>query len=202
MSEYLHLYIHDAWLQWRSELKSLSGKHLPRCYSLRGAHVIAVELHVFCDAFEHAYAGVVYFCMIDSDGSIHLSLVTSKMKVAPIKRLTIPHLDLCGAHLLAQLLHHVKQVFNLPLNCVHAWTDSTIVLCWLVGNPRRFKTYLCNRVSRIMELIVPDRWNHVNGTENSVDCASRGLFPSELLGHELWWNGPRWLKLSSTGWPQ
>ena len=53
-----------------------------------------------------------------------------------------------------------------------------------------------------MELIALDRWNHVNGTKNPADCASRGLFPSELLGHDLWWNGPRWLKLSSTGWPQ
>ena len=194
--------IHDAWLQWRSELKSLSDKHLPRCYSPKGAHVIAVELHGFCDASEHAYAGVVYLRMMDSDGNVHLSLVTSKTKVAPIKLLTIPRLELCGAHLLTQLLHHVKQVFNLPLSCVHAWTDSTIVLCWLVGNPRRFKTYVGNRVSRIMELIAPDRWNHVNGTENPADCASRGLFPSELSGHELWWNGPRWLKLSSTGWPQ
>ena len=172
--------IHDAWLQWRSELKSLSARHLPHCYFPKGAHIIAVELHGFVS--ELAYAGVVYLCMIDSYGSIHLSLVTSKTKVAPIKRLTVPHLELCGADLLAQLLCHVKRVFNLPLNCVYAWTDSTIVLSWLVGNPRRFNTYVGNRVSRIMELIAPDRWNHVDGIENPADCASRGLFPSELLG--------------------
>ena len=29
--------------------------------------------------------------------------------------------------------------------------------------------------------------------ENPADCASRGLFPSELLAHDLWWNGPEWL---------
>lgn len=90
--------------------------------------------------------------MIDSDGRIHISLVTSKTKVAPIKRLTIPCLELCGAHLLAQLVHHVLNTFGLPLNCVYAWTDSTIVINWLVGNPRRFKTYVGNRVSHILEL--------------------------------------------------
>ena len=113
----------------------------------------------------------------DTDGNVHLSLVTSKTKVALIKCLTIPRLDLCGAHLLVQLPNKVKQVFNLPLNCVHAWTDSTTVLCWLVGNPRLFRTYIGNRVSRIMELIAPDRWNHVNGTENPVDCTSEVSFP-------------------------
>ena len=73
---------------------------------------------------------------------------------------------------------HVQQVFNLPLNCVHAWMDGTIVLSWLVSNPRHFKTYVGNRVSRIVELIAPDQWNNVNGTENSADCTSRGLFLS------------------------
>ena len=87
-----------------------------------------MELHGFYDASEQAYAAVIYLCMMDMDGGIQVSLVTSKTKVAPIKRLTIPHLELCGAYLLAQLLHYVKQVFNLPLVQIYAWTDSTIIL--------------------------------------------------------------------------
>jgi hypothetical protein len=74
----------------------------------KGAHIIAVELHGFSDASEHAYIGVVYLYMIDSDVSIHLCIVTSNMMVAPKKRLMIPRLELCGAHLLTQHLHHVK----------------------------------------------------------------------------------------------
>lgn len=108
-------------------------------------------------------------------------------KGGPIKRLTILRLELCGAYLLAQLLHHVQHVFELPLSSVYAWTDSTIVLSWLVGNRRRFKTYMGNRVSYIVDLIGPQRWNHVIGVENPADCASRGLFPSELLVHTFWW---------------
>ena len=139
--------------------------------------------------------------MTDSNGSVQVTLVMSKTKVAPIKRLTIPRLELCGAHLLADLLYHVKQVFDIPLNRVYAWTDSTIVLSWLVGDPRRFKTFVNNRVAHIVELIGSERWNHVSGEENPADCASRGLFPAELLQHGLWWNGPRWLKLESFNWP-
>ena len=41
----------------------------------------------------------------------------------------------------------------------------------------------------------------MSGVENPADCASRGLFPSELLNHDLWWNGPDWLKLLSSDWP-
>ena len=153
---------------------------------------MSIELHGFSDASEQAYAGVVYLCMVDFMDDIHTSLVMSKTKVAPIKRLTIPCLELCGAHLLAQILHHCKVVFSLSLEDIFAWTDSTIVLNWPVGSPRRFKTYVGNCVSSIMELVSPDRWNHVNGLENPADCASRGMFPSELLKFALWWDGPKW----------
>ncbi len=54
----------------------------------------------------------------------------------------------------------------------------------------------------IMELIPSSHWRHVNGLENPADCASRGIFPSELVNHALWWNGPEWLKQTSEHWPQ
>ena len=108
----------------------------------------------------------------------------------------------CSPSYHSQLLHHVQQVFNIPLSCIYAWTDSTVVLSWLVGNPRRFKTFVGNRVSHIVDLISPGRWRHVNGAVNPADCASRGLYPTELLNHELWWNGPDWLKSPRTDWPK
>ena len=75
----------------------------------------------------------------------------------------------------------MKETLQLPMSHIFAWTDSTNVLNWLSGNPRRFKTYVGNRVSSNVDLIPLDRWNHVIGTENQADCASRGILPSELL---------------------
>ncbi len=123
--------IHDAWAQRRSELPLLAKKHIPRCYYKKESLITSVELHGFCDASERAYGVVVYLRMTDTNGEVQTSLVTSKTKVAPTKHLTIPRLELCGAYLLAQLLHHVQQVFELPVSLVYAWTDSTIVLSWL-----------------------------------------------------------------------
>ena len=111
---------------------------------MKEAYIVSTELHGFCDASEQAYAAVIYLHMTDLDGRTRVSLVTSKTKVAPIKRLTIPHLVLCGAYLLAQLLHHVQQVFDLSLTQIYAWIDSNIVLSWLIGNPRWFNTYVAN----------------------------------------------------------
>lgn len=155
----------------------------------------------FCDASENAYAGVVYIRLKDAHGNIHISLVVSKTKVAPIKRLTIPRLELCGAHLLSKLLHHVREVLSIPLQAVYGWTDSSIVLSWMKGNPRRFKTYVGNHISCILDQIPPERWKHVQGIENPADCSSRGIFPTELVQHDLWWNGPPWLGLPPSEWP-
>ena len=144
----------------------------------------------------------MYIHTQDKYGNVHVSLVTSKTKVAPIKQLTIPRLELCGAQLLAKLLYNTKLVLKVPMQDIYAWTDSTIVLSWLIGNPRRFKTFVGNRVSSIMQLIPPERWSHVESADNLADCSSRGLFPSELIRHELWWNSPDWLRSLPTQWPR
>ena len=149
--------IRDAWVKWRTELPQLANKHIPRCYFLKNSSNTEIQLHGFSDASERAYGAVVYLRTTDTTGVTHISLVISKTKVAPIKRLTIPRLELCGAHLLSQLLHHICRVLQQPLNAVYAWTDSTIVLNWLDGSPKRFKTYVGNRVSAILDLLPPDK---------------------------------------------
>lgn len=133
-------------------------------------YVGSMQLHGFSDASEEAHSGVVYLRMVDTFTSLTISMT----KVAPIKCLTIPRLEICGACLLAQLLHYV-QVFHLPVNSIHAWTDSMIVLGWLVGTPRHFKTYVENWISHIVVLIPSDRWNHVNRTDNPADYVSRAI---------------------------
>ena len=124
----------------------LSKCHVPRYDFPKDAKILAIQLHGFCDASEDAYAGVVYLRGEDIHGNVHVALVMSKTKVSPIKQLTIPRLELCGAYLLSKLLHHVKEIYKIPITSIYAWTDSTIVLNWLNGSPRRFKTYVGNRV--------------------------------------------------------
>ena len=139
--------IYDEWLKWRSELNLLPTKLVPQCYFNKSMQVTFLQLHGFSDASENAYAAVVYLRITDTFGKTQISLVSSKIKVAPIKKLTIPRLELCRAYLLTQLLFHTQNVFNIPLSSVCAWIDRTIVLNWLVGNPRRFNMYVGNHVS-------------------------------------------------------
>ena len=63
----------------------------------------SIELHGFSDASEVAYGGVVYLTAIDSRKGVHLLLVMAKTKVAAIKPLSLPRLELCGAVIVSVL---------------------------------------------------------------------------------------------------
>jgi hypothetical protein len=67
------------------------------------------QFHGFSDASEAAFAAVVYLRITSMDGSTDTNIVCSKSRVSPVKQLTIPKLELCGASLLARLLTRVKK---------------------------------------------------------------------------------------------
>ena len=90
-------------IQWRKELPILRDITLPRCY-FSVAQKSSVELHGFADASTQAYAAVVYVRAVYPDGTVSSELVVAKTKVAPLKTVSIPRLELCGAELLSELL--------------------------------------------------------------------------------------------------
>ncbi|GFW33641.1 integrase catalytic domain-containing protein [Trichonephila clavipes] len=85
---------------------------------------------------------------------------------------------------------------------VFAWTDSKIVLSWLSGHPRQWKTFVANRTSEIIEVLPTKHWRHVPSKENPADIASRGIDPKCLPDCKLWWQGPPWLRLETSSWPK
>ena len=103
-------------------------------------------------------------------------LVIAKMKVAPIIRLSVPLLELCGTVLLAQLLHYVAKILNVPSSNVLAWRYTCVNLERLQGNMRGFIAFVGNSVAEMSEAILLSCWRHIRGNENSADCASRGIF--------------------------
>lgn len=151
------------------------------------------ELHGFCDASKIAYAAVVYLIIIDSDGNNHVSLVAAISKVAPIKQVSIPRLELCGSVELVRLLEDIAKVLNVDNTNFHQWTDATIVLSWLNSLPSRWKVFVANRVSEIHTHMNPQQWSHVKTTENPADCASRGISPVEIKNRLMWLKGPDFL---------
>lgn len=192
--------IEQEWFNLRSQLTDCDKINIPRWirYSSKCQNT---SLHGFADASEEAYAAVVYLCT-ELNGTIHVSLVTAKTKVAPLKKITIPHLELSAAQLLAKLMTKVRKALKIDNMSIYAWTDSMVVLGWLAAPPHKWQTFVANRVSQIQEVVPPDSWRHIPTKLNPADCASRGLFLNELRSHDLWWNGPAFLQMGMDNWPK
>ncbi|XP_029158966.1 uncharacterized protein LOC114931163 [Nylanderia fulva] len=186
-----------AWQQLQEGLPQLE-----RVRVSRGLRTVSdlTKIHGFVDASERAYAAVIYLRSLDDHGRVSTSLIASKTKVAPIKQVSLPRLELCAATLLTRLASHFGALLSVPVKDVHLWTDSKVTLSWIQRHPVCWKTYVANRVSEIQRTLPEARWHHVKGVENPADCASRGLTPGKLLKHELWWQGPSWLTTSSLNW--
>jgi len=129
----------DLWKQYESELHMVSGIKI--CRHIPTEKLTSVQLIGFSDASEKGYAAVVYLRTIHQYGRVLIHFITAKSKVSPSKTsntkttLTIPRLELCGALLLAQVLHRLTTTFqgNIVIAETLAWTDSSIVLSWLTS---------------------------------------------------------------------
>lgn len=190
----------SSWNEFYNQLKCLNVIRVPRQCSIDNA--VSIEIHGFCDASETSYGCCLYLRSVSVNGLVQTRLLCAKSRVAPIKSVSLPRLELCGAVLLAKLVQKVTRAFDIMINDIFLWTDSTIVLSWLSAEPNQWKTFIANRVSEIQRLTQNYHWRHVISKDNPADIISRGSWPSELQSQELWWLGPSWLLESQENWPK
>jgi hypothetical protein len=155
------------------------------------------ELIGFCDASEAAYSAVVYLRSVFADGAADVRIVIGKTKVTPLKMISLPRPELCGALVLAGLTKLVQSSLSMDTQEISAWSDSTVVLAWLTASPYKWITFVANRVAEVQEVIPRSRWYHVNGEDNPADSVSRDISSYSLANHILWWAGPKWLRNGS-----
>ncbi|XP_033363319.1 uncharacterized protein LOC117241540, partial [Bombus vosnesenskii] len=191
--------VHTEWSKYYAQLPLLNNVEFPRKTIINPA--AEIELHGFCDASDRAYGACVYLRTITLDGHVCTRLLTAKSKIAPLKSLTIPRLELSGALLLASLATTVLQA--LPSNIARTvyWTDSTIVLHWINTSPHTLKTFVANRVTEIQRKTHASDWRHFPTTDNPADLISRGQLPEDFLKTIIWQHGPEWLQQPEEYWP-
>ncbi|XP_053681681.1 uncharacterized protein LOC128732456 [Sabethes cyaneus] len=105
-------------------------------------HYQNLQLHIFADASEVAYAAAAYFRITNSDGVGESVLVAAKTKVAPLKPSSIPRLELRAAVLGVRLMQFVEESHNVKIQQQFLWSDSITVLAWLRADHRKYKQFL------------------------------------------------------------
>lgn len=186
------------WSHYESELHVLNELQIPRKVVAHNGDIPI--LCGFTDASEKAYGACVYVRSRRAEDQYAVRLLCAKSRVAPLKNLSLPRLELCAALLLAQLMHKVLESIDIKFARTYYWSDSTITLSWIKSVPRRWSTFVANRVSAIQDVSDPNDWYYVSSSHNPADIISRGMSPALLLKADLWWNGPEWLAQNETEW--
>ena len=130
-------------------------------------------------------------------GSTEFSFVVGKARVAPMKAMTIPKLELQAALLAARLRRKILDALTIEVPQSFMWTDSTTVLQWLASVDRQ-PVFVANRVAEILESTTIDQWFHVPTADNPADVGTRGI-AADALAESSWVKGPDFLR--TFDWP-
>ena len=200
--EPLHHMNQQKWLKWVEHLPLLQVFQIERCLIPDTfSEIVEAELHHFCDASKDAYGAVSYLRLTNKDNEVHCSFLMGKSRLAPIKQVTIPRLELLGAVVAVQMDTLLKREMRIKIKSSTFWTDSMIILQYILNKNRRFHTFVANRIALIHEGSNPSQWRHVDTHRNPADHASRGLEAAEMVKCALWSKGPAFLWEDKDTWP-
>ncbi|XP_058828189.1 uncharacterized protein LOC131688059 [Topomyia yanbarensis] len=197
--EPLPQHIERQWNEFYCKLNLLGKLQVPRYAFVE--ETMKSEIHVFSDASEKAYGACLYIKSENLNKEVGVRLIAAKSRVAPLKRLTLPRLELCAAREAAKLYAKVTRALEMTTTSAFFWSDSTIVLQWIQSPPNTWKTFVGNRVSEIQTFTFGHNWNHVAGKDNPADLVSRGMNAELFLKSDLWQRGPEWISKTTEEWP-
>ena len=158
-------------------------------------------LILFSDASEEAFGACAYVRWETTDGKFVSTLLVAKSRVAPIKRLTIPRLELNAALLAARLKKFIVQESSLGFAKIYCIVDSEIVRAMIQKESYGFKTFVGVRIGEIQDLTEKEDWHWIEGVQNIADIISRGAAAKDLGENSVWQTGPEFLKLPEEEWP-
>ncbi|KAL0870126.1 hypothetical protein ABMA27_006280 [Loxostege sticticalis] len=187
------------WKAWFAELSKLKLGSIPRHY-LDGRHAESGELHVFGDASEIAYACVAYWRFNCSDGGVTISLIGGKARVAPVKLVSIPRLELQAALMVARFASYIVEAHRHKPSKLFLWSDSLTVLKWIRSDARNFRPFVAHRVGEITEITNVSDWRYVPTALNVADDATR--IGKQFETSSRWFSGPSFLYLPEAEWPK
>ena len=186
--------IQRQWAKWERQLKELEGLPVDRCFTPANfGKTVDCSLYHLADACEYAYGQASYLRIVDETGRIHCCLVIGKSRVAPLKYITMPRMELVAATLSVKISALLKR--ELQMNCDKEifWTDSEVTLGYIRNESERLKISVANRIELIREHSEAEQWHYVNTKENPADYVSRGISMGNRDKVEQWILEPTFL---------
>ena len=191
------------WIRWLEDIPKLSAIQLDRCFKPKGFGTVSdVQLHMFSDASRVGYASVGYLRLMNEKGGIQCAFVMGKARLAPLKEITIPRLELTAAALSVILSAMIRKELDFSVQKMFYWTDSLSVLKCICNETKRFHTFESNRLTIIHDGSSPNQWRYVKRDLNPADDGSKGMKLDVMLQNDRWLKGPEFLRCDEEEWPE
>lgn len=129
-------------------------------------------LCLFSDASQEAFGTCAYIRQKTKQGSYEVNLIAVKSRVAPLKQLTTPRLELQAAVLASRHAKTIVKESTIQFGDVKFFTDSSITLAWIQSPSRSFKPFVSARVGEIQNNSDPSQWKHIPCEDNVADDLS------------------------------
>lgn len=198
--------IFETWKSFLIHIQRITEIKIDRCYSINFMQTENLQLHVFCDASIEAYSAVA-FVRVPVGDEIEIKFVMAKtrltsMKTSSVNNLIIPRLELEAALLGSKISHTIMAEHNVKFDKLVLWTDNTAVWYWIKSETKRYKQFVANRLSEILELTNPSNWMWVPTDMNPADDATRSNKVPEFGPNSRWYRGPDFLYDNEVNWPE
>ena len=188
------------WEDWIERLRRVEELRIPRCVKNVPTSDCTLELHTFADASSEAYCAVSYL-RVETAQDITSTMYRSKTRVAPIKQISIPRLELQACLMACQLTAMVREDLTGISFTSHYWSDSKIALAYIMNDSKKFAPFVANRLTDINKLSAKAEWHYVSTNDNPADLGTRGKVLSHDELNPLWFTGPSWLAKPKSEWP-
>ncbi|XP_077975823.1 uncharacterized protein LOC144431922 [Styela clava] len=180
---------------WIDDLHGIDNLTISRCIKPPNFGVVkVVEMHHFSDACQSGYGQCSYVRLVNENGDSHCTLLMGKSRVAPLKQISIPRMELTAATISARMSRYLREELRYENIKEYFWVDSMVVLGYVNNPVKRFHVFVANRVQQILDVSDVSKWLHVESNQNPSDLASRGISVKKLIADSKWWNGPEFLQ--------
>ena len=190
----------EIWRVNAREMDLLCDVMMERC--IRPSNAIGTpQLHAFSDGGDLAYGACVYLRWPTSEG-VKIVFVVAKAFVAPLKRKTVPRLELMGAIAMSRVVSEVLQSLDYQFQYIIFWIDSEVVIYWLNSLSFKYKPFVSARIQEFQDSHPGWRQQvrYVPSEDNPADCLTKPILPERL---KSWHEGEycAFLKEPEENWP-